>query len=160
MTYFPNCVGWKVRSPFAKPCIWTELASSAVNLFLKKGSNLTSMSTGKKIYSELENIAAVWLAGIRDQKFVFSDGGNEGDVTSNGICGLPLEWGTKFRSEDGGMDPLEVGAARTSLKNRAGRGKGEEGDRGSDLLSREHLRGRWKWMLGDTLKWGGLYIEF
>ena len=91
------------------------------------------MPRGKKIcINELENIAAVRLARKRDQKFTWSGGGSEGDVTSNGIWGLPLERGTEFRSENGERNPLEVGAAGTSLKNRAGRGEGEEGDRGSD----------------------------
>ena len=53
-------------------------------------------------------------------------------MTSNGICGLPYERGSEFRSENGERDPLEVGVARTSLKNRARGGEGEEGDRGSD----------------------------
>ena len=46
--------------------------------------------------------------------------------------GLPLECGTKFRFGNGKSGPLEVGGARMSLKNRAGRCKGEESDRGSD----------------------------
>ena len=37
VTYFPvNFIGWKLRSPFAKPCIWSAWAVSAVNLFLKR----------------------------------------------------------------------------------------------------------------------------
>ena len=54
-------------------------------------------------------------------------------MTSNGICRLPLERESESCFENGERDPLEVGAARTSLKSRAGRGEGEEGDRGSDL---------------------------
>ena len=87
----------------------------------------------RKNIDELEDMAAVWLAGIRNQKFACSErraGGSEGDVTSNGICGLPLERESESRFENGKRDPLEVRAARTSLKDRAGRGKGEEGDRG------------------------------
>jgi hypothetical protein len=53
-------------------------------------------------------------------------------VTPNSVCRLPLEWETESRFENGKGDPLEVGAARTSLKNRAGRGEGEEGDSGSE----------------------------
>ena len=53
-------------------------------------------------------------------------------MTSNSICRLPLERGTEFRFENGESVPLEVGHARTSLKSRTGRDKGEEGDRGSD----------------------------
>jgi len=82
---------------------------------------------------ELEDIAVVGLARIRDQKFASSKwclSGGEGDVTSNGVCGLPLERESESRFENGKRDPLEVRAARTSLKDRAGRGKGEEGDRG------------------------------
>jgi len=87
------------------------------------------------IGNQLEDVAAVWLTRIRDEKFAFSErraGGSEGDVTSNGICGFPFERGSSYRFENGERDPLEVGAASTSLKNRAGRGQGEEGDRGSD----------------------------
>jgi hypothetical protein len=59
------------------------------------------MPTGRKIYiDELEDIAIVGLARIRV-------GGSEGDVTSNGICWLPLD-------ENGESGPLEVGAERTS----------------------------------------------
>ena len=52
-------------------------------------------------------------------------------MTSNCICRLPLERESESRFENGKGDTLEVGAARTSLKNRAGRGEGEEGDSGS-----------------------------
>ena len=53
-------------------------------------------------------------------------------MTSNSICGLPLEWEREFRFENGKGDALEVGVARTSLKKRAGRGEGKEGDSGSE----------------------------
>ena len=110
---------------------------------LETGLKLASLPAGKNIYmDELEDIAVVGLARTRDEKFACIKrcvGGSEGDETSDGICGLPLERGTEFRFENGERDPLEVGAARTSLKNRAGRGESEERDRSCEYLSREHL---------------------
>jgi len=53
-------------------------------------------------------------------------------VTSNRICGLPLEWESELRFENGKGAALEVGAARASLKNRTGQGEGEEGESGSE----------------------------
>ena len=57
-------------------------------------------------------------------------------MTPNSISGLPFEC---FRFENGNEGTVKLGAARTSLKNRASRGKGEEGDSGGEQLSREHL---------------------
>ena len=106
--------------------------------YFKKGLNFSIHADKKKEYKhELEDIAAIWLARKRDQKFACSErraGGSEGDVSSGGhICGLPLERESESRFKNGESVPLEVGSARTSLKNRAGLGEGEEGgDRGSD----------------------------
>ena len=103
------------------------------------------MSKENKYIDKLENIAAVGLARFRDQKFACSErrfGGSEGDVSTSGICGLPLERESESRFKNGERDPLEVGAARASLKNRSGRGEGGQGDGGSDKLSKEHLRGK------------------
>ena len=53
-------------------------------------------------------------------------------MTPNGVCGLPLERGTEYCFENSKRNPLEVGAARASLKNRRGRGNGEESDSGGE----------------------------
>jgi len=94
------------------------------------------MTLGKeKDLDALEDITIVGLARSRDQKFAgikWRLGGGEGNVTSNGVCRLPLEWESQSRFKNGKRNPLEVGTARTSLKNRTGRGEGEEGDGGGE----------------------------
>jgi len=94
------------------------------------------LPAGKELVNnELEDKAVIRLAGSCDQEFTCIEwrlGGSECDVTSNCICGLPLERETESRFENSKGDPLEVGVARTSLKNRARRGEGEEGDGGSE----------------------------
>jgi hypothetical protein len=72
---------------------------------------------------ELEDIAVIRLARSCDEEFTCSErrvSGSECDVTSSGICRLPLERESESRFENSKGDALEVGAARTSLKDRAG----------------------------------------
>ena len=89
----------------------------------------------EKDVDALEDITIVGLARIRHQKFARSKwclGGGEGNMTSNGVCGLPLEWESQSSFKNGKRNPLEVRTARSSLKNRTGGGEGEEGDGGGE----------------------------
>ena len=72
-----------------------------------------------RYWDELEDIAVIRLARIRDQELGCTERracGSECDGTSNSVSGFPFEY---FRFENGKEGAVELGPTRTSLKNRA-----------------------------------------
>jgi hypothetical protein len=91
---------------------------------------------------QLEHITVVRLTGECDQERAGSEwcaGVIKRNVTSNSIRRVPLEWLGKLGLEDGEGLPLEVRAARASLKNGAGKGSSQERDKRDEFCA-EHWR--------------------
>jgi hypothetical protein len=93
---------------------------------------------------QLEHITAVRLTRECDQERAASKwraGGIKRNMTSNSIRRVPLEWLGKLGLEDGEGLPLEVWAARASLKNGAGKGSSQERDKRDEFCAEHWRRG-------------------